>query len=87
MLDASVSYAGVRHQFGRPIGSFQAVEHACADKLVQITVCREVLASAIADFTDPHSEGGAAVSMAKAHICGAAVDIAGKAMQLHGGVG
>ena len=37
MLDATVAYAGMRRQFGRPIGSFQAVKHACADMLVQIT--------------------------------------------------
>ena len=38
MLAATVAYAKVRHQFGRPIGSFQAVKHACADMLVAIAV-------------------------------------------------
>ena len=38
MLDATVSYVKVRHQFGRPIGSFQAVKHACADMMVSLAV-------------------------------------------------
>ena len=48
MLSATVSYAGVRHQFGRPIGSFQAVKHACADMLVQISVSRQLVSAAVA---------------------------------------
>ncbi len=47
MLDATVAYAKVREQFGRPIGSFQAVKHACADMLVQIAVARELVAAAV----------------------------------------
>jgi len=47
MLDATVSYVGVREQFGRPVGSFQAVKHACADMLVQIRVSRQLVAGAV----------------------------------------
>lgn len=81
MLDATVSYTGVRQQFGRPIGSFQAVKHACADMLVTISVARQLVSAAIAS-PDPR-----AVSMAKAYATEAAVEVAGKAMQLHGGIG
>ncbi|WP_139334893.1 acyl-CoA dehydrogenase family protein [Mycobacterium sp. GA-1841] len=81
MLDATVAYTGVRRQFGRPIGSFQAVKHACADMLVRITVARQLVNAAIAS-PDPR-----AVSMAKAYTTEAAVEVAGKAMQLHGGIG
>ncbi|MGV0779144.1 acyl-CoA dehydrogenase family protein [Mycolicibacterium sp. XJ775] len=81
MLDTTVSYTGVRQQFGRPIGSFQAVKHACADMLVQISVARQLVGAAIASL-DPR-----AVSMAKAYTTEAAVEVAGKAMQLHGGIG
>ncbi|MEV0672566.1 acyl-CoA dehydrogenase family protein [Mycobacterium sp. NPDC050441] len=81
MLDATVSYTGVRHQFGRPIGSFQAVKHACADMLVQISVARQLVHAAV------ESPGPREVSMAKAHATEAAVEVAGKAMQLHGGIG
>ena len=81
MLDATVAYAGVRQQFGRPIGSFQAVKHACADMLVHIAVARELIATAV------HDDTPAAVSMAKSYATGTAVDVVGKALQLHGGIG
>jgi alkylation response protein AidB-like acyl-CoA dehydrogenase len=87
MLAATVAYAGARHQFGRPIGSFQAVKHACADMLVALALTRELLAAAVAAVAAGEPDAWVAVSMAKAHACGAAVEIAGKAMQLHGGIG
>ena len=90
MLDATVSYAGVREQFGRPIGSFQAVKHACADMLVQVSVARELVAAAaqrLAEDALGDPATSVAASMAKSYACAAAVDVAGKAMQLHGGMG
>ncbi|GAS86492.1 acyl-CoA dehydrogenase family protein [Mycolicibacterium brisbanense] len=81
MLDATVSYVGVRQQFGRPIGAFQAVKHACADMLVRISVARQLVTSAV---SDPNA---ITVAMAKAYACDTAVEVAGKAMQLHGGIG
>jgi hypothetical protein len=84
MLDATVAYAKVRNQFGRPIGSFQAVKHACADMLVSIAVSRRLVGAAVAQRW---SGAAAAASMAKAHVTSTAVEIAGKAMQLHGGIG
>jgi alkylation response protein AidB-like acyl-CoA dehydrogenase len=85
MLSATVSYAKVRQQFGRPIGSFQAVKHACADMLVKISVARQLVSTAIESVV--HGGDDVAASMAKSYACSAAVDIAGKAMQLHGGIG
>jgi alkylation response protein AidB-like acyl-CoA dehydrogenase len=87
MLEATVAYAGVRRQFGRPIGSFQAVKHACADMLVQVTLGRELVRDAVAALVTGDPEASVVASMAKAHVGAAAVDVAGKAMQLHGGVG
>jgi alkylation response protein AidB-like acyl-CoA dehydrogenase len=87
MLSATVGYAKVRHQFGRPIGSFQAVKHACADMLVSIAVSRQLVAAAVKAIVENEPEAWVAVAMAKSHACAAAVDIAGKAMQLHGGIG
>ena len=86
MLSATVSYAAVRHQFGRPIGSFQAVKHACADMLVRVCVARQLVNAAVATLADAR-DASAAASMAKSYACAAAVDVAGKAMQLHGGIG
>lgn len=86
MLTATVDYAKVRQQFGRPIGSFQAVKHACADMLVQVSVARQLVNAAVEALTDG-GDARAAASMAKSYTCAAAVDVAGKAMQLHGGIG
>lgn len=87
MMEATVAYAGVRHQFGRPIGSFQAVQHACADMLVQVMVSRELVGTAVELLGGAEPGSGRAVSMAKSHACAMAVDVVGKAMQLHGGIG
>jgi alkylation response protein AidB-like acyl-CoA dehydrogenase len=86
MLAATVDYAAVRHQFGRPIGSFQAVKHACADMLVHISVARQLVRNAVSQLADG-ADASVAASMAKSYACGAAVDVTGKAMQLHGGIG
>jgi len=87
MLAATVAYAKVRSQFGRPIGSFQAVKHACADMLVSISVSRQLVSAAVEAVAEDRPDAGVAVAMAKSHACSAAVDVAGKAMQLHGGIG
>ena len=87
VADATVSYVRGRHQFGRPVGSFQAVKHACADMFVQLAVGRELLGAAVEAVVTPGPSSSVAVSRAKSYVCGAAVDVAGKAMQLHGGIG
>jgi alkylation response protein AidB-like acyl-CoA dehydrogenase len=87
MLDATVGYVRVRHQFGRPIGSFQAVKHACADMHVQVCVARELVGAAVASLARDDPQASVAASMAKSYACAAAVDVVGKAMQLHGGMG
>nr|WP_280260687.1 acyl-CoA dehydrogenase family protein [Nocardia abscessus] len=87
MLEATVDYAMVREQFGRPIGSFQAVKHACADMLVQVSVARQLVAAAVRAQVTSAPDAGDAASMAKAFSTDTAVRVAGKAMQLHGGMG
>lgn len=87
MLDATVAYAGVRRQFDRPIGSFQAVKHQCADMLVQLTVGRRLLDQAVAAVAQGSPAAGTAASRAKSFVGAAAVDVVGAAMQLHGGIG
>ena len=86
MLTATVDYAKVRQQFGRPIGSFQAVKHACADMLVQVSVARRLVDAAVEALADG-GDARTAASMAKSYAGAVAVDVAGKAMQLHGGIG
>ncbi|GGV18230.1 acyl-CoA dehydrogenase [Actinomadura cremea] len=87
MLDATVAHTSVRHQFGRPVGSFQAVKHACADMLVRVTVARELVDAAVRAQAGGGPDAGVAAAMAKSYACTAAVEVAGKAMQLHGGMG
>jgi alkylation response protein AidB-like acyl-CoA dehydrogenase len=87
MLSTTVSYTKVRQQFGRPIGSFQAVKHACADMVTKIAVSRQLVGAAVEAVAHDAADAGVAASMAKSYCCSAAVDIAGKAMQLHGGIG
>ena len=86
MLARTVEYTGVRHQFGRPIGSFQAVKHACADMQVQIVVARQLVAAAAADLAAGR-DASTSTAMAKSYATSMAVDVVGKAMQLHGGIG
>ncbi|HEX7429950.1 MAG TPA: acyl-CoA dehydrogenase family protein [Mycobacterium sp.] len=87
MLSATVSYAKVRHQFDRPIGSFQAVKHACADMLVRISMSRQLVGAAVDAIAEGRPDAGVAAAMAKSYATTAAVDVVGKAMQLHGGIG
>ena len=87
MLSATVAYAKVRQQFGRPIGSFQAVKHACADMQVAIAVSRQLVSAAVEAVAEDRPDASVAAAMAKSYACSAAVDVAGKAMQLHGGIG
>jgi alkylation response protein AidB-like acyl-CoA dehydrogenase len=87
MLDATVAYVTQRRQFDRAVGSFQAVKHACADMLVNVTVVEELVRAANEAFCADDPGAGVAVSMAKARSCEVAVDVAGTAMQLHGGIG
>jgi alkylation response protein AidB-like acyl-CoA dehydrogenase len=87
MLAATVAYAKERVQFDRPIGSFQAVKHACADLLVAVTVGRELLQAAVDAHLTEDPDGPRLASMAKAQLGDAGVDVVGVALQLHGGIG
>lgn len=87
MLDTTAAYAQTREQFGRPIGSFQAVKHACADMLVDLTIARQLVTAALTALATGAPDSSRSVSMAKSFTGEAAVRIAGAAMQLHGGIG
>jgi alkylation response protein AidB-like acyl-CoA dehydrogenase len=80
-------YAKARVQFGRPIGTFQAVKHIAADMLQALTLARvgTHYAAWTSDVDAPDRETAAA--MAKAWVGEAAVHVTGDAIQIHGGVG
>ncbi|NEA63308.1 acyl-CoA dehydrogenase family protein [Streptomyces sp. SID12488] len=86
-LETSAEYARVRHQFGRPIGSFQAVKHKCADMLVQV----ELAEAASREAARLAAEGAAGfpVAAAVAHACcsRAYMFAAMENIQVHGGIG
>jgi len=85
-LALSVTWARERQQFGRPIGSFQAISHRCADMLVAIEGARsQVLAAADADLAAPETE--LQVDLAGAAALDAAVSATEVAVQIHGGTG
>ncbi|MFE9442244.1 acyl-CoA dehydrogenase family protein [Streptomyces sp. NPDC006602] len=92
-LDMAVEYAKVRHQFGRPIGSFQAVKHLLADVLLEVESARAAAHYALlaaenadsADSADP--ELPAVASLAKAFCSDACVQATAENIQVHGGIG
>jgi alkylation response protein AidB-like acyl-CoA dehydrogenase len=87
MLDMTVEYAKTREQFGRAIGSFQAVKHRCADMFVAVTTARIALAEALDDYDAAPADATAAVSRAKAYACDAAAQVTEDGVDLHGGIG
>jgi alkylation response protein AidB-like acyl-CoA dehydrogenase len=87
VLDMSVEYAKVRMQFGRPIGSFQAVKHRCADMLVDVEMARSAMYYAAWAASDSDEELPLAASIAKAWCGEAYTRVAANGIQVHGGIG
>lgn len=86
-LELTVAYARARVQFGRPIGSFQAVKHRLADAYVQVESARSAaLGAAFAADQDPAALPRAA-AVAKSVCSEAFSAVAGETIQLHGGIG
>lgn len=87
VLDMSVEYSKVRVQFGRPIGSFQAVKHKCADMLVDVEMARSAMYYAAWASSDNEAELPLAASVAKAYCGDAYSRVALTGIQVHGGIG
>jgi alkylation response protein AidB-like acyl-CoA dehydrogenase len=87
VLDMSVDYAKVRMQFGRPIGSFQAVKHRCADMLVDVEMARSAMYYAAWAASEEDAELPLAASVAKAWCGEAYTRVAANGIQVHGGIG
>jgi alkylation response protein AidB-like acyl-CoA dehydrogenase len=86
-LDAAVEYAKVRVQFGRPIGSFQAVKHKCADLLVEVEAARSAARHASAVAAEGSAESPVAAALAGAYCAQACTHAAKENLQIHGGIG
>jgi alkylation response protein AidB-like acyl-CoA dehydrogenase len=87
VLDSIVDYLKVRQQFGRPIGSFQAIKHRCADMLVELESARSAAAYASAAITSGADDVSVAASIAKVYCSQAFYHITAESIQLHGGIG
>ena len=87
LLDTTVEYAKTRQQFGRAIGSFQAVQHQCADMLLMTESARSATYYAAWALTEEDPSASVAVSVAKAYCSDAYREVANRGIQVHGGIG
>ncbi len=86
-LDMSVAYAKEREQFGRPIGSFQAIKHKCADMLVLVEAARSATYYAAWSAAQDNDELPVVAPLAKAYAADAYTRCAQENIQIHGGIG
>jgi len=86
-LGTTVEYVMERRQFGRPVGSFQALKHRLADVWVDVTQARAVARYAAARAGDVGAEVEVAAALAQAHCAPVAVHAAEECVQMHGGIG
>jgi alkylation response protein AidB-like acyl-CoA dehydrogenase len=86
-LETTVEYVKQRYQFGRPVGSFQALKHRIADIWVDLTQARAVARYAAVCAADADDDLPVATSLAQAFCSPFAVKAAEECVQLHGGIG
>ncbi|WP_338597035.1 acyl-CoA dehydrogenase family protein [Saccharopolyspora sp. SCSIO 74807] len=87
MLTMAVDYSKQRHQFGVPIGSFQAVKHAAATMLVSVESARSLIYYAAASVDQRHDDAALHAAAAKAQACAGAERAADSALTMHGAIG
>jgi alkylation response protein AidB-like acyl-CoA dehydrogenase len=86
-LDMSVGYAKVREQFGRPIGSFQAIKHKCANMLLDVECGRSAVYHASEALAGRQPDAPLAAVLAYVHCSRAFTNAAKECIQIHGGIG
>ena len=86
-LDMAVGYAKVREQFGRAIGSFQAIKHRCADLLLEVESLRSAVGYAAAAVAEGSGEVPVLASLVKAYASEVYSRVAAENIQIHGGIG
>jgi alkylation response protein AidB-like acyl-CoA dehydrogenase len=87
MLDQAVEYAKQREQFNRPIASFQAVKHMCAEMAAQLEPCRSMVWFAGHALSELPEEARATACHTKAHLAEVAQFVAKTSTEVHGGMG
>ncbi len=87
VLEMAVDYAKVRVQFGRPIGSFQAIKHKCADMLLEVESAKSAAYYAGWAASEDNDELPVVASLAKSYCSEAYFHAAAENIQVHGGIG
>jgi alkylation response protein AidB-like acyl-CoA dehydrogenase len=87
VMDMAVQYAKDRVQFGRPIGSFQAIKHKCADMLLEVESAKSAAYYAAWCASEMNEELPSVASLAKAYCSEAYFHCAAENIQIHGGIG
>jgi alkylation response protein AidB-like acyl-CoA dehydrogenase len=87
MIDKAVAYAKERQQFGRVIGSFQAVKHLCAEMVAELEPCRALIWYAAYAFDTFPDQARRMAAHAKAHTAEVGTFVARTATEVHGGMG
>ncbi len=87
VLDMAVQYAKDRVQFGRPIGSFQAIKHKCADMLLEVESAKSAAYYGLWCAAEMNDELPSVASLAKAYCSEAYFHAAAENIQIHGGIG
>jgi alkylation response protein AidB-like acyl-CoA dehydrogenase len=87
VLEMSVEYAKMREQFGRPIGSFQAIQHKCANMMVQTESAKSATYYAAWAVANDAPDAHLAACMAKAYCSEAYRSVTAEGIQIHGGIG
>ncbi|MGA7840590.1 MAG: acyl-CoA dehydrogenase, partial [Candidatus Acidiferrales bacterium] len=86
-LEITVEYAKTRKQFGKPIGTFQAVQHQCADMYLETESSRSAVYYAGWALEENSPDASTAVSIAKMYASDAARTVGNRGIQIHGGMG
>jgi len=87
VLEMTTAYAKERVQFGRPIGSFQAIKHRLADMMIAVEAAKSAAWYSASVADERREELAEAAAIAKSYCCDAFFDCAANAIQLHGGIG
>ncbi|MBI3838007.1 MAG: acyl-CoA dehydrogenase [Planctomycetia bacterium] len=87
IIEDAVEYAKTRQQFGKAIGSFQAVQHMCADMLLWTESSRSATYFAAWALTAEPASAARVVSTAKVYVSDASREVANRGVQVHGGIG
>ena len=87
MLQSALDYAQLRMQFGRLIGSFQAIKHKCADILLDVELAKSTVYYAAAAAAEQTSDLPAVASLSKAYAADTYMKSAAECLQIHGGIG